>query len=86
MIQHTHYAGALFVGGMEGIETEYSMFSKLAPDTLRVRIAGPGGAAAHLPAGNCEAFGLSDFEQQRAYPYMAIRFTETLNQIPVARN
>ena len=83
MIQDSCYAGALFIGGMEDVEVEYGMFSKIAPDTLRVRVAGTGGAAACLPNGNCESFGLTDIEQKRAYPYMAIRFVETLIQIPI---
>ena len=81
MIQDTCYAGALFIGGMEDIEVEYRMFSKFSPDTLRARVAGAGGAAAFLPKGNCEAFGLTDFEQSRIYPFLAHRFVETLAQI-----
>ena len=83
MIQDTCYAGALFIGGMEDVEIEYGMFLKSSPDTLRVRVAGTGGAAACLPHGNCESFGLTDIEQKRTYPYMAIRFVETLAQISV---
>ena len=82
MIQHTCYSGALFIGGMEGIEQEYAMFSKHSPETLRARVAGPGGAAASLPAGNCETFGLTDFEQSRQYPYMAMQFVEALAKMP----
>ena len=86
MIQDTCYAGALFIGGREDVEVEYRLFSKYSPGTLRVRVAGTGGAAACLPNGNCEAFGLTDIEQKRTYPYMAIRFVETLEQISVPDN
>ena len=83
MIEDTCYSSALFIGGMQDVEIEYSMFLKSSPDTLRVRVAGTGGAAACLPHGNCESFGLTDIEQKRTYPYMAIRFAETLAQISV---
>ena len=86
MIQEACYAGALFIGGMADIEIEYGMFSKFSPDTLRVRVAGTGGAAASLPNGNCEAFGLDDVEQSKGYPFLADRFVETLAKIPAEAN
>ena len=86
MIQDAHYTGAIFIGGMEDVEIEYGMFSKFSPDTLRVRVAGTGGAAASLPNGNCEAFGLDDVEQSRVYPFLADRFVETLAKMPVQAN
>ena len=84
MIQDARYAGAIFIGGMQDVEVEYKMFSNYSPDTLRVRIAGAGGAAACLPEGNCEAFGLTDFEQSRIYPFLAHRFVETLAELQVS--
>ena len=86
MIQDTCYAGALFIGGTEDVEIEYGMFSKFSPDTLRVPVGGTGGAAARLPKGNCEAFGLADFEQTRTYLFLAVCFIETLAQISVPEN
>ena len=83
MIRDACYSGALFIGGMEDVETEYGMFAKFHPDTLRVPVGGTGGAAACLPKGNCEAFGLDDFEQIRTYIFLAHCFVETLAQISV---
>ena len=78
MIQYRQYVGALFIGGMEGIGTEYNMVKEFLPQTPCVPVAGPGGAAAQLPTGDCEALGLVAFERSRAYPYMALRFVESL--------
>ena len=78
MIRSKQYVGALFVGGMEGIGEEYAMVKELLPQTPCVPVAGPGGAAAKLPMGDCEALGLAAFERSRAYPYMALRFVEAL--------
>ena len=71
------------MGGLEDVETEYGMFAKFHPDTLRVPVGGTCGAAACLPKGNCEAFGLDDFEQIRTYIFLAHCFVETLAQISV---
>ena len=49
MIQDSCYAGALFIGGMEDVETEYAMFSEFHPDSLRAPVRGTGGVAACLP-------------------------------------
>ena len=78
MIQSRRYAGALFIGGMEGIGAEYAMVKEFIPQTPCVPVAGPGGAAAKLPTEDCEALGLVAFERSRAYPYMAHRFVEAL--------
>ena len=78
MIQYRRYAGALFIGGMEGISAEYDMVKELVPQTPCVPVAGPGGAAARLPKEDCEALGLVAFECSRAYPYMALQFVEAV--------
>ena len=79
MIKHTRYAGALFIGGMDGIGDEYRMVKKIWPETPCIPVAGPGGAAAHLPMKDCEALGLASFNRSKAYPYMGIRFVEALS-------
>jgi hypothetical protein len=43
------YRGAVFIGGMEGIIDEHSMFAELQPRAHRFALTGPGGAAADLP-------------------------------------
>ena len=77
MIQSMQYAGALFVGGMEGILDEYAMIKKRWPDTPCMPVAGPGGAAAKLD-GDYEALGLAEFRWSRTYPFMALRFVDAL--------
>ena len=77
MIQSRRYAGALFVGGMEGIPDEYAMMRKWWPGTPCMPVAGPGGAAAEL-AGDYEALGLTRLKRSRAYPFMALRFVDAL--------
>ena len=78
MIQPGRYAGALFIGGMEGIGDEYAMVKECSPKTPCIPVAGPGGAAARLPTGDCKALGLVAFEHSRAYPFMALRFVHAL--------
>ena len=82
MIKEGQYAGALFIGGMEGIEAEYKMVRSFSPETPCVPIAGPGGAAAGLSTENFEVLGLSSLEQSRKYPFMALRFVEGLAKKP----
>ena len=78
MIESMRFAGALFIGGMEGIGAEYDMVKDRCPETPCVPVAGPGGAAAKLPTWDCEELGLVAFERSRAYPLMALRFVRAL--------
>ena len=45
MIEHSQFGAAVFVGGMEGIMTEFELFKKLAPDSAILPIMTAGGAA-----------------------------------------
>ncbi len=54
------FLGAFFIGGMEGVEEEYVMFSQLQPGLLAFPIASTGAAAAQLFESNPEL--------QRDYP------------------
>lgn len=78
MINEGQFVGALFIGGMEGIEAEYKLVRRVWSHTPCVPVAGPGGAAACLSTVNAAALGLSSLEQSRKYPYMAFRFVEAL--------
>lgn len=77
MIRSRRYAGALFIGGMEGISDEYQMMKEYWPKTPRIPVWGPGGAAAKL-AGDYEALGLARFQRSRAYPFIALQFVNAL--------
>ena len=78
MIRPMRYAGALFIGGMEGIRDEYAMVKEWSPNTPCIPVAGPGGAAAKLPMRDWKALGLVPLERSRAYPFMALKFVEAL--------
>ena len=45
MLSRRDLAAAVFVGGMDGVEVEYSMFKKFHPDATALPVAAPGGAA-----------------------------------------
>ena len=77
MIRSRRYAGALFIGGMEGISDEYQMMKECWPDTPCIPVWGPGGAAAKI-AGDYNALGLARFRGSRAYPFMALQFVDAL--------
>ena len=78
MIGSEPYAGALFVGGMEGVSDEYEMVKKCCPNTPCIPVVGPGGAAAELPARDYEVLGLVRFQRSRAYPFLALQFVDAL--------
>jgi hypothetical protein len=50
MLARTDLVAAVFIGGMEGVETELAMFQNLHPDGLIVPVAAPGGAARDIAA------------------------------------
>ncbi|MCY3859253.1 MAG: hypothetical protein OXG25_10150 [Gammaproteobacteria bacterium] len=86
MIQQGQYASALFIGGMEGIETEYSMVKRFSPTTPCVPIMGPGGMAARLSTTDYEKLGMTEFLRSRAYPYMALHFVKALSGTAISQN
>ena len=71
-------AGALFIGGMEGILDEYELVKMRAPDLPCIPVTGPGGAAARLPTEDWDALKLAQVCESRAYPFMALRIVSAL--------
>lgn len=43
-----HYDAAVFIGGKEGIVTEYQLFKKFCPEAKILALKSPGGAAAEI--------------------------------------
>lgn len=67
-------SAAVFVGGMEGILSEFEHCRELLPRTPKIPIAGPGGAAARLSM--ADAHGLDVDEElirSEYYPFVAAR-------------
>ncbi len=48
MLSRDDLAAAVFIGGMEGVEAEYSLFGQLHPSAPRLVVRSPGGAARQL--------------------------------------
>ncbi len=48
MLSAEPFFGAVFIGGMEGVEVEHSLFRELHPDAKVVPVPSPGGAALNL--------------------------------------
>lgn len=48
MFSTYHYDAAVFIGGKEGIVTEYELFKKLCPKAKILALKSPGGAAAKI--------------------------------------
>jgi hypothetical protein len=75
-------AGAVFVGGMEGITDEYAVVGELRPGVARLPVTAPGGAAARLdPMGNDErplSPELLDWLGSPRYPLLAARVVRFL--------
>ena len=70
--------GALFIGGMEGIQDEYDLVKRHAPKLFCIPVTGPGGAAAHLPTEDWDTLGLSQVHESRAYPFVALQIVKAL--------
>lgn len=52
MLSRDDLVAAVFVGGMEGVEAEYTIFNRFHPSALVLPVASPGGASLKL-AQNC---------------------------------
>lgn len=78
MFNFVQPAGAVFVGGMEGIPLEYEMLGRLWPDVPRVPLAGPGGAAADLEIDNSLPKDLVERVNSRQYPFLASLIVDAL--------
>ena len=48
MIVENQFAAGIFIGGMEGVEEEFAIFSKSQPQALLLPIASTGGAALNI--------------------------------------
>lgn len=48
MLSRQDLIGAVFIGGMDGVEIEYDIFSRLHPEAFVIPVAAPGGAALNL--------------------------------------
>ena len=74
-------AGAVFVGGMSGIWTEYELVGRIQPGVPRIPVSGPGGAAAGLPfTGEDVARTLRKRIGSRHYPFVASLIVEALSE------
>ena len=78
MIGSIQYKAAIFVGGMEGIHDEYSLFAEIWPNIPCIPVAGPGGAAKTLPSKGWDTLGLARLYRSRAYPLAAVAFVDAL--------
>lgn len=48
MLSRPDLIGAVFIGGMDGVEVEYDIFRQFNPDAFILPVAAPGGAALNL--------------------------------------
>ena len=48
MLSREDLIGAVFIGGMDGVEVEYDIFRRLNPEAFILPVAAPGGAALNL--------------------------------------
>ena len=56
MIRDNQFYAAFFIGGMEGVEIEYNMFTNYHPETRLFPIASPGAAAKLIFDNNSDKF------------------------------
>lgn len=80
MLDFGHVAGAVFVGGMDGIEEEHRMVGQMLPGIPRMPMRGPGGAAARLQTIDNEV--PKHIAQQlgsRAYPLLSSKIVDFLS-------
>jgi hypothetical protein len=77
MFSENEFAAGIFIGGMEGVETEYELFTKYHPNALIIPVASTGAAARVLYHQSTENFNnrlLND------YAYMAL-FRDQLKEL-----
>lgn len=72
-------SAAVFVGGMEGVLREYEHCEKLLPQTPKIPIAGPGGAAAQLSLADARQLDVDEeLIRSECYPFVAARVIEAI--------
>lgn len=80
MLDYGHIAGAVFVGGMDGIEEEHRMFGHMLPGVPRIPVRAPGGAAARLRTMDAEVpEHLARHLDSRAYPLLSSKIVDYLS-------
>ena len=67
MLNDTDPQGAAFIGGMEGIQSEFAMFASMHPNRPMCAVKRPGGEAASLGAEGSQTL-LVDVDQEATYP------------------
>ncbi len=69
MLSRDDLVAAVFVGGMEGVEAEHEMFSRLHPTATVLPVSAPGGAALLLAQrlGSYDEAGLHDIDFARLF-------------------
>jgi len=69
MLSRDDLVAAVFIGGMDGVENEYDLFSRLHPDAIVLPVAAPGGAALLLSEklGCYDEAGLRDIDFASLY-------------------
>lgn len=80
MLRFCQPAGAVFVGGMEGIAEEHQLVGKMLPSVPRIAVKGPGGAAARLATGPEVPESLVRHLSSRTYPLVASEIVEFLSK------
>ena len=79
MLGSIRLSAAVFVGGMEGILSEYQHCEKLLPQTPKIPIAGPGGAAAQLSMTDARELDVDEeLLRSECYPFVAARVIGTI--------
>lgn len=48
MLSRSDLVGAVFIGGMDGVQVEYEIFKQFHPEAIVLPVAAPGGAALNL--------------------------------------
>lgn len=80
MLSFGHIVGAVFVGGMDGIEEEHRMLGHMLPGIPRIPVRGPGGAAARMLTMEAEVPEyLARQLDSRAYPLLLSKIVEYLS-------
>jgi hypothetical protein len=77
MFEENEIDAAVFIGGMEGITTEWELLGRIHPTASRFPIRGAGGSAADLSPPEALAAELSE---SRLYPFLAELVLERLTE------
>lgn len=79
MLSEPNYVAGIFIGGMEGTETEFNEFRRINPNALVFPIASTGGAATILFHEWVKQLALSnELSSEIAYPYLFRRLLSSI--------